>query len=185
MTKRGRPPKNGFALLDQIPETDLPQYILKRRQAGLGSSKANQELINGYKELIKDYRKNLGQGKFISDDLILLYSEIGGENLTSEDNVSIKKLYEGAVVRGKIHQAFGTKGAKRKAGNRAKGVWHKQDNKDLLRRIKSGSLTLNGAISKILADWSMRGDGTKLSPTIPCTSKTLYNWYYTLLPKTK
>lgn len=185
MAKRGRPPKNGFALLDQIPEKDLPQFVLKRRQAGSYRSEINQDLIGCYKELIEDYRKNLGQGKFISDELILLYSEIGGEHLTPEDNAYIKKLYEAVAAKGRIHQANGTRGAKSKANVRAEAVWNKKENGDLLRRIKSGSLTLNGAISIILADWIKRGDGTKVSPTIPCTSKTLYNWYYILPPQNK
>jgi len=179
MAKRGRPPNNGFALLDQIPEKDLPQYVPRRRQAGSGSSEINQELINSIKELIKDYRKNLGQGKFISDELILLYSEIGGEHLTPEDNAFIKKLYEAAVAKGKMHQTRGTTGIKEKARDRAKAVWGKQENKYLVSRVKAGVLPLNRAITIIFSDWGARGDG-EVKPPSP---KTLSNLYYTIYPK--
>jgi len=90
----------------------------------------------------------------------------------------IDRLYQKAQLTGAERQQAGTEGIKRKKLDRAQAVWGKKENKNLVSRIKSGSLTLNSAITIILSDWKARGDNEAKPPS----SKTLSNWYFTLYP---
>ena len=183
MAKRGRPSKSDFAVLDEAcrnPKNSQSLASALYKKLGVGGADINQELIDGCKELIADYRKGLGMGKLIPTDIFMAYGSLGGEHLTPEDEVIIKANYEAAVAKGKTHQAAGTSGGKDKALDRAQVVWGTSGaNKDLLRRIEKGSLSLNGAINKILSDWKKRGDDEVKPPS----SKTLSNWYLSLYPK--
>lgn len=183
MAKRGRPPKDPFAKLAQARlnasnSQNLASELYKK--LGVGDTDINQELINSCKELIADYREGLGMGTLIPTDIFMAYGSLGGEHLTPEDEVIIKANYEAAVAKGKKYQAAGTSGSKDKALDRAQVVWGKDGkNKDLLKRIKKGSLSLNGAITKILSAWETRGDDQAKPPS----ARTLSNWYYMLYPK--
>lgn len=182
MAKRGRPTKDPFAKLAQSRlNTSNSQNLASAlcKKLGDGGADINQELIDGYKELIADYRKNLGWGKFIPTNIFMAYGELGSEHLSPEDEVIIKASYKAAVTKGKRNQARGTSGGKDKALKRAQAVWGKKENKYLASRVKEGSLPLNRAITKILSDWEARGDA-EVKPPSP---KTLSNWYLSLYPK--
>lgn len=182
MTKRGRPIKDLFAKLAQARLNAINSQNLDSalyRKLDVSSADINQELIDSCKELIADYRDGLGMGKLIPTDIFMAYGSLGSEDLTPEHEAIIKLNYEAAVAKGKKDQAKGTKGGKEKALVSAQAVWGKKENKGLVSRIKSGSLTINSAITIILSGWETRGDN-EVKPPSP---KTLSNWYYLLYPK--
>lgn len=193
MAKRGRPPKDPFAKLAQArlnasSGQNLASALYKK--LGVGGVDINQELIDGCKELIANYREGLGMGTLIPTDIFMAYGSLGGEHLTPEDEVIIKANYEAAVAKAKRDQARGAEGGMNKADARAQAVWGKDGkNKDLLRRIGNGSLSPNGAITKILDEWKTRGyDADDIELNTRSKSKkpsatSLSNWYKTLYPK--
>ena len=181
MAKRGRPPKDPFvklaqALLNASNSQSLASALYKK--LGVGDRDLNQELIDGCKELIADYRKGLGMGTLIPTDIFMAYGSLGGEHLTPVDEAIIKANYEAAVAKGKKHQTEGTRGAKQKPLDRAEEVWCKKENEDLRADIKKNSRKLNEATKKIFDEWDKRGDLEKKP-----TPRTLRKWYNELLLK--
>lgn len=184
MAKRGRPSKHPFAKLAKARlnasnSQNLTSALYIKQD--IDGADINQELIDGCRELIADYRKGLGMGKLIPTDIFMAYGSIGSEDLTPEDEAIINANYKAAVTKGKKDQKKGSKGGKEKALVRAQAVWSKAENKNLVTRINSGSLTLNSATTIILSSWGARGDD-EVKPPSP---KTLSNWYYILYPKNK
>ena len=182
MAKRGRPSKGDFAWMDQIPDEELPEHIRKRIKEGLGSPE-NQKLIDGIRAQIADYHKGLSEWNQIPEEIFLAYASLnqGFDFYTPEDEATIKAAYEVAYAKakGNAYQSRGTEAGKHKADARAQAVWGMDGkNKDLLRRIEKGSLSLNGAITIILSDLETRGDDELKPPS----ARTLSNWYYMLYP---
>ena len=181
MAKRGRPPKHDFALLDEMIKNQPPSYIVKLRQAGIGSGDINQEMIDSCKQIIEEYRKGFGLGRFIPINIFMAIADIEDNSFTTEEKAAIeatkeakelRKKYREAIAKGKKYQAEATRGAKQKPLDRAEEVWFKKENEDLRADIKQNSRKLNEATKKIVDEWDKRGDLDKKP-----TPRTLRKWY--------
>lgn len=163
--KRGRPKSAATIEKDNITKLfeNIPPH--------LKSSKKGLEEQNKLVKMLQNYLKNL-HAEFsptipakVIDDL----ASINDDSMSGYERQILDAYYkaENILADGQLQ---GAKATSELANKRAQNVWGK--NPDLIRRIHSGNLKINGASKILFIEWDKRGDDEE-KPSV----RTLTNWY--------